>query len=101
LGELTPHQVSAVKASLRAAAEGPFFPDWEFQTLFGVERDLVGRLSHDLHDTTVAESDKECAVMNTLAHLLGYPHGRDTDLLTYVPDGREELALIAAQLREP
>jgi hypothetical protein len=30
-----------VGQALRAAANGPFFPDWEFHALFGLERSEV------------------------------------------------------------
>ena len=33
-----------VKECLLAAAEGPFFPDWEFHARFGLERAEVRRV---------------------------------------------------------
>jgi hypothetical protein len=30
---------------LRAASDGPFFPDWEFHTLFGLEREEVAAVA--------------------------------------------------------
>ena len=38
LGEM---EIDIVKACLRAAADGPFFPDWEFSAIFGFERSEV------------------------------------------------------------
>jgi hypothetical protein len=35
---LTPSESRIVREVLRAAADGPLFPDWEFQALFGLER---------------------------------------------------------------
>ncbi len=34
-----------IEQCLRAAADGPFFPDWEFTILFGFERDEVRRIA--------------------------------------------------------
>lgn len=31
-------EIALIAACLLAAEEGPFFPNWEFQTLFGIER---------------------------------------------------------------
>lgn len=38
LNGLTAEERDIVRRSLTAAVEGPYFPDWEFQTLFGVTR---------------------------------------------------------------
>lgn len=36
---------------LLAAADGPFFPDWEFSTLFGFEREEIRRTASTWPDT--------------------------------------------------
>ena len=41
LADLSPEERNIVLECLRGAAEGPFFPDWEFQTLFGLTRKEV------------------------------------------------------------
>ena len=38
---LTQEEIRIISACLLGAEEGPFFPDWEFQTLFGVERPVL------------------------------------------------------------
>ena len=62
-----------VKECLHAAAEGPFFPDWEFQTLFGLVRAELRRVL----DSWQALDDKDVsvrlAINNTLNNLLYYP----------------------------
>lgn len=35
---MTSHDVQIIRQCLRAAVDGPFFPDWEFSTLIGAER---------------------------------------------------------------
>ena len=64
-----------VFACLRAAAEGPFFPDWEFATLFGLDRDEVARIVADLPHVDDSETSVALAINNAMANLLGYPHG--------------------------
>lgn len=60
---------------LVAAADGPFFPDWEFQTLLGFERDEIRRIAQRWPDwdDEVEQSD---VVNNVLNNFLGYPHAR-------------------------
>ena len=41
LDSLSDMDKAIVGQALRAAADGPFFPDWEFHTLFGLERSEV------------------------------------------------------------
>jgi hypothetical protein len=62
---------------LRAAADGPFFPDWEFQTLFGLERQKVREVA-DAWPLPVADPQiVAIAVNNSFNMLLGYPHRKD------------------------
>jgi len=62
--------------ALAAAASGPFFPDWEFDTLFGMSRAelsaLVGTISH-----SPPTSQQLIAVGNAVNNLLSYPHGQE------------------------
>jgi len=72
---LNQEDTEIVGRSLRAAVSGPYFPDWEFATLFGstrsdVEAVLLQWPRVDLDDPAV-----EAAVVGSLNHLLGYPHG--------------------------
>lgn len=59
---------------LRAAADGPYFPDWEFQTLFGLHRDQVRRIANEWPLPNVAPEDVVVAVNNAMNMLLTYPH---------------------------
>jgi hypothetical protein len=63
--------------ALRAAADGPFFPDWEFHTLFGLERCVVRAIAHAWPEPPAPTEEIELAVNNTLNNLLGYPHDQD------------------------
>lgn len=44
LVELSDAEREIVRECLRAAVDGSLFPDWEFQTLFGLERREVRRI---------------------------------------------------------
>ena len=72
---LNDQEKQVVFECLRAAVEGPFFPDWEFPTLFGLERQEVARVLAAAPQIDDADEDVSLAINNTLGNLLHYPHG--------------------------
>jgi hypothetical protein len=71
---LTQRDEEVIRAALAAAVDGPFFPDWEFHALFGLERDDVRQVLlawPSRRDRTAA-----LAVKNALNNITGYPHRR-------------------------
>jgi hypothetical protein len=89
---LTGADVIVVRECLRAAVEGPFFPDWEFSTLIGgMSRDEVAAVLERWPDP--ANPDKQdVAVNDVLNMLLGYPHRREDVWPDFISVGREEVA---------
>ena len=81
-------EVALVKHSLRAAVEGKFFPEWEFETLFGVDRETVRKVYLSWPRQTIEDEVFWSAVIGSMNNLLGYPHGREEELTLYVPEGR-------------
>ncbi|MEO8680092.1 MAG: hypothetical protein ABI665_13655 [Vicinamibacterales bacterium] len=82
-----------VGACLEAAATGPFFPDWEFETLFGLSRDQLRAVSKRWPEN-VDEEETEIAVRNTLANLCGYPHKQEerlAEMVSATPDRVRQL----------
>ena len=81
LASLDADELKVVGECLRAAAYGPFFPDWEFSSLFGLSRQEVQVVADrfpnlDEDDDGPAEgNDDWLAINNTFANLIGYPHG--------------------------
>jgi len=75
LANLTPEERKVVLECLNAAAMGPFFPDWEFQTLFGVERTDVKSVIDAWPSVDESDAIVDAAIANSMNHLLGYPHG--------------------------
>jgi hypothetical protein len=71
---LSKRDSEVVAQALRAAADGPFFPDWEFHTLFGLTRDQVRRISEEWPLPSGSPDDVVLAVNNSMNMLLGYPH---------------------------
>lgn len=87
-----------IRQCLWAAVNGPFFPDWEFHTLFGFERDEIRRIAERWPnwDDEIEQSD---AVNNTLNMLLGYPHGREDVWHDYISPISAEVARVYARWR--
>jgi len=73
LDRLSTEDREVVRECLAAAVRGPFFPDWEFHILFGLERDDVAAVLERWPDPKCPE-DQDVAVTNALNWLLGYPH---------------------------
>ncbi|SUS05868.1 conserved hypothetical protein [uncultured Defluviicoccus sp.] len=78
--------------ALAAAARGPFFPDWEFETLFGLTRDEVGEVAGQISTWSAASPKHRVAVGSAVNNLLGYPHGRDADWAAWLSVTPEQLA---------
>jgi 8-oxo-dGTP pyrophosphatase MutT (NUDIX family) len=85
--------IAIYKAVLHAAAHGPFFPDWEFATIFGFNRAEIAQHADALCDPLEAEQWR--ALNNSFNNLLGYPHQHDSAL----PFSRELLETAFATLR--
>lgn len=77
LTDLTAHEQHVVLECLKASAEGPFFPDDEFRTIFGLRREdvqaVVARWPFDDRE----DRDARLAINNAMNNLLGYPHRQE------------------------
>ncbi|HSU65699.1 MAG TPA: hypothetical protein VLJ39_02400 [Tepidisphaeraceae bacterium] len=75
---------------MRAAADGPFFPDCEFSTLFGLKRGEVRRIADEWPLPTVPPEDVVLAINSSMNWLLSYPH-RKHELWSECQSGFNEL----------
>jgi hypothetical protein len=86
--------------ALRAAADGPFFPEWEFHTLFGLQRTDVRAIADAWpHLDSFSHEHVIIAVNNSLNNLLGYPHGEDAVWSQWISIDREQLDELFGRLR--
>ena len=74
LERLTKEESAVVGEALRAAADGPFFPDWEFHTLLGLDRKDVRQIAYEWPLPKVPVEAVVLAVNNSMNMLLSYPH---------------------------
>ena len=98
LKDLTDEARAIVAECLAAAVDGPFFPDWEFQTLFGLTRDEVGHVRSEWPDVTNPD-DAFIAVNNSLNNLIGYPHGCDGEWSDWISVSHDKLLAVLATVR--
>ena len=96
--ELPAAEWDLVGLCVRAAADGPFFDDDEYQTLFGFGRAEMQRVArewsqvprgHDLSREVIA------AAAGALNNLAGYPHGRDAELVAWTGMSRPDIRRLA------
>ena len=90
-----------VGQALRAAADGPFFPEWEFHALFGLPQSEVRAVADAWPDVELTNADVALAINNSLANLAGYPHGQDSQWSQWISVERTELDRLLRRLRCP
>lgn len=80
--QFTDEQTDQIKKCLLASVNGPYFEDWEFGALFGLDREEVNLVAKAW--PTIEHLDPELvrvALINSLNNLLGYPHNMEEQLL--------------------
>lgn len=84
---------------LRSAAHGPFYPDWDFETLFGAELQEI----QSIFDRwpTIDDSDEEvyAAISNSMNNLLIYPIDNPERWGEFLSVGPDEIARVFAVWR--
>ncbi|MEU8804948.1 hypothetical protein [Spirillospora sp. NPDC048819] len=83
---------------LNAALQGPFFPDWEFQTLMGFTREELAELAA-VWPANADADDQDDAVNNVLNMLLGYPLDQQRRWHEYISVSPREVAGVLARWR--
>jgi hypothetical protein len=99
LSSLSEREKRTVFECLRAASEGPFFPDWEFHTLFGLEREQVRRIAAAIPDIDDSSEKAALAINNAMAHLTGYPHHQQAVWSQFISVPEEEVDRVFSKWR--
>ena len=99
IGFLTEGERELVRQCLVAAVEGPFFPEWEFHTIFGVEREEVAAVLARWPQLDESKDVDRSAVNNSLNNLLGYPHGCEAQWSAFIDAPPSEVARVLAKWR--
>ncbi|MEY2563212.1 MAG: hypothetical protein QOH88_1405 [Verrucomicrobiota bacterium] len=99
LSSLNDAEKQTVFECLRAASDGPFFPDWEFHTLFGLHRDQVTRIVASISDIDDSSEDTALAINNAMNNLIGYPHRQEAAWSQFISVSREEVSRVFTKWR--
>jgi hypothetical protein len=73
LANLTEQEREVVLECLRASVTGPFFPMWEFSTLFGLDHQEVSDIAFGPLPLDDMNENVKLAINNALNTLTGYP----------------------------
>jgi hypothetical protein len=99
LASLTDREKQTVFECLRAASDGPFFPDWEFHTLFGLARAQVRQVAAAAPHIDDSQEDVAFAINNALANLVGYPHHQESAWSEFISVSSEEVTRVFGKWR--
>jgi hypothetical protein len=90
LRDLTADERAVVRQCLKAAADGPFFPDWEFEILFGITRADV-RSVQESWPPDRPDQMTRTAINHSLNNLLHYPHRKNEAWSNLISVSRSEV----------
>ena len=96
--QLTEHELQIVAKALRAAVDGPFFQDWEFETLMGASRDRVRSAAGVYSAGTADASVMADLAISVINNLLGYPHSGQGAVEMMTGTSRAELEILLRKL---
>lgn len=94
LANLSTQEQQVIFECLKAAAKGPFFPDWEFHLLFGIERLTLSDILAKWPDVDESSEDTVLAINNAMGNLIGYPQGEIDQWSKYISVSPEEVLRI-------
>jgi len=94
LQNMSVEEARSIGQCLDAAANGPFFPDGEFHTLFGITRERAAEIARQWPSPDPSADDIGVAINNSFNNLLGYPHrkrDRWGDFISITPQQAAQL----------
>jgi hypothetical protein len=74
LKQMSEEEIRIIGECLRASVDGPFFPDWEFSSIFGLEREEVAKVANKWPSVDPGNEVVGIAINNSMNWLLSYPH---------------------------
>lgn len=100
LADLDQSEKEVVRQCLRAAADGPFFPEWEFRTIFGLKRNDLKNILDSWPEVDDSEESVMLAINNSLNNLLGYPwREEDHEWSKFISVSKEEVGRVFCKWR--
>ncbi|MBE7380624.1 MAG: hypothetical protein F6J95_004355 [Leptolyngbya sp. SIO1E4] len=100
LEQLTSDEKRIIGECLCAAAFGPFFPDWEFYALFGVDRDEAVRVAESWPNIEATDISVGYVINDSINNLFGYPHRKQDEWKNYISVSPKQVYDIYNKFRE-
>jgi hypothetical protein len=85
---------------LIATADGPFFPDCEFATLFGRTKAEYRAAVGTLQAGEAMSKEQHFLLQSALNNLLGYPHNQEASWCHWLPMPPEQLDRLFVALKD-
>jgi hypothetical protein len=85
---------------VEVAANGPFFDDGEFETLFGVTREFVREMAAAWPEVDVSDQNTLVGINNSILHIVTYPHGKRERLPSLIGLSVEQISTLFKVFRE-
>lgn len=99
LEQLTEDERSVVQACLRAACEGPFFPEGEFEQRFGQNRSDIDRVLRAWPQVDETAERVALAIINAMASLLSRRHAPPEERRRWLPVSDTEVLRVLHKWR--
>lgn len=80
---------------MKAAKDGPFFPDWEFETLFSFTRDGLGEMIAAWPDLSHLGSDAQDILVSIVNMFTLYPHQMEDELMKRTKCSNDDINRLA------
>lgn len=85
---------TVIRECLDAVVNGPFFPDWEFATLFGFTRQEIKAILDQWPDVDINNDLIKIAISKSFNNLTGYPINNEERWPEFISVSRNKLIKI-------
>jgi hypothetical protein len=92
IADLDDREREVVRECLQAAVSSPFFPEWEFSTIFGLTREEVTQVLASWPDLNEGDESVVRAINNSFNNLIGLPGAEQGRAVAEVHFGKRHRA---------
>lgn len=98
LNSLSKNDLEVIKNCLTFSEDERVFPEWEFETLFGISRELFSAISREWPAVDLENQNVEIAIIGCLNNILGYLNMSDKDWKKNFSFNHDELLKILRKI---
>ena len=97
---LSEQERRSIYECLCAAEHEDLFPEWEFETLFGINREKITIVRESWPEVDTSNPDVGAALVGAMGQMLGYPLGKNKRWENYISVSPENIKRILDKLLE-